>query len=157
MKGKPRWASGQFLYDLEQDLFGLVHPAEAPLIARLARLFSELPSTDQVFLPLGVGNHVDHQVTRQAAQLGFNMHYAVYYEEYPYSQVADAVTAIVNAENNWQMDVITLTEEALSAKIDAIACFTSQISTFFTGLEDMAHYVRGYNAAVGGERLWYKI
>lgn len=149
--------SGQFLYNSEQDLFGPVHPAEAPLIARLARLFSELPSTDQVFLPLGVGNHVDHQVTRQAAQLGLNRHFAAYYEEYPYSQIEDAVTVVVDAEDNWQMDLMSLTEDALSAKIEAIACFRSQISTFFTGLEDMAHHVRRYNSTLGGERLWYKI
>jgi LmbE family N-acetylglucosaminyl deacetylase len=148
--------SGKFLYTSEQDLFGPVHPTEAPLIGRLTRQFSKLPSTDQVFLPLGVGNHVDHQITRQAAQLGLNTRFTAYYEEYPYSQIENAVTTIVDAEDNWQMGLIPLTEDALSARIEAIACFGSQISTFFTGIEDMAHNVRRYNATVGGERLWYK-
>jgi LmbE family N-acetylglucosaminyl deacetylase len=148
--------SGQFLYNSEQDIFGAVNPVEAPLIARLVRLFSELPSTDQVLLPLGVGNHVDHQITRKAAQLVLSMRFTAYYEEFPYSQIENAVTTIVDAEDNWQVDLVPLTEDALSAKIEAIACFRSQISTFFTGIEDMAHNVRRYNATVGGERLWYK-
>jgi hypothetical protein len=43
---------------------------------------------------------------------------------------------------------------ALDAKIAAIACYHSQISTFWRDTEDMANGVRVDTERVGGEREW---
>jgi hypothetical protein len=54
-----------------------------------------------------------------------------------------------------------ISEAALQAKVEAIACYRSQISTFWDGLDEMAQSVRDYVRAVGNsgglpyaERLW---
>jgi hypothetical protein len=55
---------------------------------------------------------------------------------------------------------IGLDEEALRAKVRAIACYRSQISTFFKYEVEMAARVRAYAEGVGGgqpaERVWVR-
>jgi LmbE family N-acetylglucosaminyl deacetylase len=42
----------------------------------------------------------------------------------------------------------------MAAKIAAIACYSSQISTFFSGLDEMAQRLRAYAASVGRKKGW---
>ena len=142
-------------YNSDPDIFGPVHPAEFPLIEELAAQLSDLPPHGRVFAPLTIGNHVDHQLTRLAAEQCFADR-LVYYEEYPYVQRLGGVTAVIPAnDSHWQAQIIPLTAAALQRKIEAIAAYRSQLGNLFNGRDNMASLLRAYTQSIGGERIWH--
>lgn len=164
--------AGAPLYPGPTDMFGATHLADAVAVEALAAALAELPSAGQVYLPLGVGGHVDHLLTRRAGERVFAE--VTYYEDYPYTMEPGALaTALPPAERgNWQAEAMWLTEMALASKIEAVAAYRSQLSSFFTGLDDLAAKLREDGRrvkadataagekvpswAVGGERLWQR-
>ncbi len=148
-------------YTSETALFGPVALDEQDLIelvaVDLATLWKE---TDEaiVVMPLGLGNHVDHQIVRAAGDwLGSLDVPVVWYEDFPYAarpggaeQLA-ALTAGLRAET---ADI----SEVLDRKIAAIAAYASQVPVLFGAAEAMPAAVRAYAEAVGGgtpaERYW---
>ncbi|NEP59662.1 MAG: PIG-L family deacetylase, partial [Symploca sp. SIO2G7] len=151
------------LYTSDEQIFGDIHPDEARLVDNIAEMIDHLPCHSQLFIPLGVGNHVDHCLTRAAAEKVINCCHdpspkeVWYYEEYPYAQTKNATEDVLyQTKAIWQLNVIGITEMALSQRIRAIAQFQSQISTFFRSYDDMAAQVYRFVHEVGGERLWCK-
>ena len=55
----------------------------------------------------------------------------------------------------WQRSPAPVSEPALTAWLDAVAVYSSQISTFWSGVEEMKLAVKNYWAG-GGGRLWQK-
>jgi LmbE family N-acetylglucosaminyl deacetylase len=146
--------TGLAFYNSDPDIFGPVHPAEFPLIEELAVQLSNLPSHGRLFAPLTIGNHVDHQLTRLAAEKSFAGS-LLYYEEYPYVQRLGGVTAVIPTDTpHWQAQIIPLTAATLQTKIEAIAAYRSQLDNLFNGRDNMAQLVTTYTQAVGGERIW---
>jgi len=152
---RPDW-----YYASEQALFGAVHPAEQDLPVELAAVLSEFipPGKDvTLYAPLTVGNHVDHQLTLAAALILKAQGWCLkFYEDYPYVEAEGALSAalVARGADRWQPVVTPLDENNLAAKIEAIACYASQLGVLFGGAGAMAARVRGYVARVGGERLW---
>jgi LmbE family N-acetylglucosaminyl deacetylase len=148
-------SDGRFPYASEKALFEEIHPAEEALIAELAARLRALPlgQGGTVYAPLAVGHHVDHQIVRLAAQASGRP--LIYYEDFPYAQDPRAVQAALEA-GQWQAELMRLSERALEAKIAAIACYRSQISTFWADLAEMAAAVRAFPQRAGGpaERYW---
>jgi LmbE family N-acetylglucosaminyl deacetylase len=151
---RPHPASGEPLYQSEADIFGEIHPAELPLVADLTARLANLPPAERVLAPLTVGHHVDHQLTRQAAEACFGPRLE-YYEDYPYVQSANSLDFLPAAA--WEFSVMPVSPAALQARIEAILAYRSQISTFFTDRADLEGQVTGYAAAIGGERLWRQV
>jgi LmbE family N-acetylglucosaminyl deacetylase len=149
-------ATGKALYDSEEALFGPLHPAEQALAETLAGRLAQLPDSERVFAPLTAGHHVDHQLTRLAAEIWRGSR-LLYYEDYPYAQSPQATPAELVQDGRWRSSVTELSGEALAARIEAIACYRSQLSTFFRDYDDLARSVAEYVQATGGERLWYQI
>jgi len=144
----------QPLYPAWPDVIGPIHPADEKLIAQLVDQMTLFPPGGKVYAPLAVGNHVDHQVTRAAAERCFGGR-LLYYEDYPYVVDRAAFTAVIPSQlSSWQPQVVPVSTAALDAKIRAIAAFQSQISTFFTSEADLAQKVTEFTASVGGERVW---
>jgi LmbE family N-acetylglucosaminyl deacetylase len=148
--------SGAALYDSERALFGQLHPAERILARTLADTFSHLPGSDHILAPLTAGNHVDHQLTRLAAEIWLGDR-LTYYEEYPYALSPQAMPSDLGRQGCWQASTISISDEALAARIEAIARYESQLSTFFRDHEELVDSVTGYVQQVGGERLWRQI
>ncbi|MGD8804451.1 MAG: PIG-L family deacetylase [Chloroflexota bacterium] len=148
--------TGAALYDSEEALFDELHPAERALARTLADTLGRLPDSNRVLAPLTVGGHIDHQLTRLAAEiwLGDNL---TYYEEYPYALSPQAMPAEIVLEGRWRASTVPISDEALAARIEAIACYKSQLSTFFHDHEALIRSVSGYVHQVGGERLWHRI
>jgi LmbE family N-acetylglucosaminyl deacetylase len=148
-------------YASEQALFGPVHPAEQGLPGELAAALNELiPFGDGVTLyaPLTVGNHVDHQLAFAAAIIMKAQGWRVrFYEDYPYATNEGALSAALVARGitHWQPMVTPLSQDDLVAKVQAIACYESQLGVLFGSVESMALLVRGYISRLGGERLWW--
>ena len=150
------------LYPSEESLFGDVHPADyAPRLLQGIQI-PELETAATVYLPLGVGHHVDHQIARewgmtQARDIP-DKSALRFYAEFPYSN-ADRSTEIAIAEFGMPLERLDmpLHEADMRAKIDAIACFQSQISTFWDSLASMEADVRRAFSDESGqyvERFW---
>jgi LmbE family N-acetylglucosaminyl deacetylase len=143
-------------------MFGEIDPHD-PVLAQMHQIAGWLDPAAVIYAPLGAGHHVDHQLVRSAVLnwLRTRPEVAVFfYEEYPYSaEGADAVQAARNSLGEPTVPVVhSLSDEALEAKIQAIACYQSQISTFWDNVPEMAESVRQYAVQVGhgrcAERLW---
>jgi len=76
-----------------------------------------------------------------------------YYEDFPYAGAAPEQVRAVLGAGGWEARLTTLSEQALQAKITAIACYRSQISTFWSNLDELAAQVREFARKVGGRRL----
>ncbi len=140
--------AGAFLYASEDALWEQVHPAEDALIAELTGRFQRLPlhPGGSLHAPLAVGHHVDHQIVRRAAEsTGLQL---TYYEDYPYALNRSAVQTALS-DRRWLAQPISLSEEALEAKVAAIACYRSQISSFWADEAAMSTSVRGFT-----EQYW---
>lgn len=144
--------TGAHLYPSEESLFGPLHPAERRLVERLSRrLARNLPPEAQIVSPLALGNHVDHQLTRQAAeQTGRTLYY---YADYPYAAKAEEELEGLR-QSGWQSQVWPISPPALQAWIEAVWEHQSQISTFWNGREDVRAQITAYCQQMGGVRLW---
>ena len=143
-RGEPRRA--EWYYLSEADLFGELHPADQPLIADIVAAILELvPAGEEtrLYAPLALGHHVDHQLVNAAAwQLrGYGYGLALY-EDYPYADPQDAakythtepLTSVAHQPASLQPQLCLLAEADLSAKIDSIAAYGSQVPVLFGSL-----------------------
>ncbi|MCY3832274.1 MAG: PIG-L family deacetylase [Chloroflexi bacterium] len=158
-----RLAGDLALYPSEESLFADVHPADyAPRLLRGIQI-PELETARRVYLPLGVGHHVDHQIVRDwgLTQMRDIPDKSVlrFYVEFPYSK-ADRSTEMALATMDLKLEAAdsVLSEAEMQAKIRAIACYDSQISTFWDSLAAMEADVKRafYDSQTGAyvERLW---
>ncbi len=132
-----RSPGGAWLYDSESPIFGELSPSESSVVEAIA---DELPkvgplaSGAEIYIPFGVGNHVDHQLARVAsekwaAQTSRRLHH---YADYPYAQsVAGGVE-------------VRLSEAAKRAKIQAVRAYISQLSSFWANETAMVESVGGW-------------
>ena len=144
--------TGLPLYPSEESIFGGLHPAEAGTIPELSAMLAEqIPAGACVVSPLALGSHVDHLLTRQAAEkLALPLWY---YADYPYVlREMEQLTRL--ADQGWRPQHFPLVEGSLEAWQQAIAAHASQVSTFWPDLESMRKAVRAYNQSVPGSRLW---
>jgi LmbE family N-acetylglucosaminyl deacetylase len=152
-------AAGAPFYVSDADIFGPVAPAEMGFVDTLAAQMRALPATGQavgqVVAPLTVGNHVDHALTRLAAEQAFGVEKLLYYEDYPYAQQPAKLAQVLEPDDGrWVAEVVALDDAALRAKYDAVAAFRSQLSTFFQDRADLEAQIGDFAARVGGERRW---
>ncbi len=145
---------GTFYYTSEESLFGEVDLREKTLINRLAEEITPFISPDiQLIAPIGIGNHVDHQLTRQAAQVAGA--HLWYYAEVPY----------ILKEADWREKWLSGFRLALHVNISVYAlqrwqeaayAYRSQISTFW---QDGNHLRRDLESLVHqgeGGNLWQR-
>lgn len=145
------------LYTSNEDIFGLVHPTEAPLIEEIAQFFSSLPSAARVVAPLAIGNHVDHQLVHAGAARVWETD-LLYYEDYPYVQRhPQGLSDRLQPATSWRSYLISLPYAAVRARLAATRAYASQLSSLFNDDADLEASVRAQIARTGGERLWQKV
>lgn len=149
--------SGEPLYTSDEAIFGWVDPAEAALVQEIAEYLRGLPPAGRIVTPLTLGNHVDHQITRQAAELAFGRK-LYYYEDYPYVQRRpEALAELLGNDESWRSEEILLDPAALQARIAAVAAYQSQLPTLFGDAAQMEQRLAAQVQATGGERLWHRV
>jgi LmbE family N-acetylglucosaminyl deacetylase len=175
-RGRP--AQGEWFYTNGTKLFGEIHPADLSLAGTIAEAILELvPQTDEtpvIYAPLAVGHHVDHQLVYEAAgQLTRMGRTVVFYEDYPYvdpaypysqAPVGDdkpyslQATLAAKQAAHLQPQLRPLSETDLTAKINSVRAYTSQLDMLFGGEDAVANYIRSYTLDVGqgkpAERVW---
>jgi len=156
--------AGAWLYPTLEALFGAVHPADEARPAALAEVVAGvLPVRGEVTVqaPLGVGSHVDHQLTHAAARHLMGRGIAVwFYEDYPYAERPGELDRALAVQRALRLQplLIPLTESQLSARIAAIGAYRSQLGGLFRDGASPEEAVRRHALEVGGgapaERVW---
>lgn len=143
---------GAYLYPDREAIFAALHPVEAELVRHVSQKLREMLSPEaELVCPLTLGGHVDHQLTRQAAEaLGRRMWY---YADYPY--VAEHSEQIVMLEaSGWKRQRFSISTAALEAWFQAVAAHQSQISTFWHDIPAMQAAIQSYRDQFEGAILW---
>lgn len=146
-------------YTTRESLFG-TPVADDPLRPALENYIAEVrrraPSA-ALYAPLGVGFHVDHQITHSAA-LAIAGDALTLYEDFPYAMYAGAVETRQSALTTPFQPHVVAIDTTLAPKIEAIAAYSSQIDELFR-TEPMPQAVRAYHTRIAGahgaaERIW---
>jgi len=163
--------SGAALYTTSEAIFGDVHPDDPATPETLEQDFlaayPHLAPEVALYAPLGVGHHVDHQLVRgMALRLAarFRLHNVYFYEEFPYARDGAAVRLRAVSELAQAMRAhpehfglravlhkVVIDEQALARKIEASACYRSQVDSFWADLDELERVFRDYHALSGGE------
>jgi LmbE family N-acetylglucosaminyl deacetylase len=143
-----------FLYPDREAIFGGLHPLEDVLVRQLAHRLGEfLPGMAELVCPMGLGGHVDHQLTFAAAEfLGRPLWY---YADYPYAVQPGIEIAALEA-NGWRKQQFPISPAAMEAWIQAVAAHKSQISTFWPDFSAMQTALQAYHDLFNGAVLWKK-
>jgi LmbE family N-acetylglucosaminyl deacetylase len=160
---------GGWLYPEEEALWNSVHSAD-PLGRNGAeslavRLDQIIPPGDAatIYAPLGVGNHVDHQIVHTAGRRLMELgHQVVFYEDYPYAERPGASDQAVIAARvgRWRVECLPLSAMDLAVKTSALGYYRSQMSILFGGSEAMPNriwtFATSRSPQVGlAERIWW--
>lgn len=152
-------------YAANEQLFGPVAPAD-PLAKQVAPQLADLATrfpTATFYAPLGVGNHVDHQIAHSAAHvLGQQGCSIAYYEDFPYVATPGALMqclSALGAQVAFQ-PVVQIIDATIAQKLAAIAAYRSQLGMLFGDQAAMETTVKNYAAGLAtpgssyAERLW---
>ena len=143
-----RGPDGEPLY---LDIYVGLHEAEAGLPYQIAQtIASRLKPDDQIICQLGVGRHIDHVLVRQAVEkLNRPL---VYTADIPYlfwkpEQLAPLVVGMKESLH-------AITEAGLSAWVEAVLAYKSQISMLFDSPDKVREEIRSYYSERGGFPVW---
>lgn len=150
-----RSPGGEHFYQQGADIFSGLDPREAGLIDEVKdALLALLPDQAKLIVPLGIGNHVDHEVTRKAVtRLGRDL---FYYADYPYAREPEGqeILRIMGESDEWQPEQAPLSEEGLERWWQTARAYGSQLSTFWEDEEALRQDLRDFSVTIGGFRLW---
>lgn len=153
-------------YLSDEALFGALLAADFPLAEQIVTAVTTLPAikspVDTVFyVPLAIGEHVDHQLVYHAGQLLASRGRRVFaYEDFPYALLGDAAerrhASIKSEVGSPEVRSIAAT---LTRRLDAIAAYGSQLPVIFRFTDDWRATVAASARAIGGgtvaaERFW---
>jgi LmbE family N-acetylglucosaminyl deacetylase len=140
--------SGDAYYDSEEAIFGEIHPDEAGLIDEVSQMLQrECEGVTHIYAPVGYGGHVDHRLTRKAVdQLNRKIYF---YRELPYA-VRDGEVPEELCLPEGEPVLIPLKDDEISAWIEAVRLYDSQISTFWADPQVMDDDLRSIYALLGG-------
>jgi len=149
-----RLPNGEAVIKNRADLFGQISPGETDLISFITGIVEDtLHPADRLVCPLSVGGHVDHRLVRAAVEAIERPLW--YYADYPYT---------ILPEFHFQLDKWVpagarrlhhpLSERGLAAWQAGVACYASQISTFWESADEMRAAVADYAQTGLGSTLW---
>lgn len=135
-------------YDSDDALFGTLLPEDEATVAEVADALAALGG-EQMFVPLGLGNHVDHQIVFRAGQRLAARGVEVWaYADVPYVLGAHADPAENGALGEARLTY--LDNDAWERRVAAIACYRSQLPVIFRDYGDHRVALDRYLRAVGG-------
>ena len=152
-------------YNSDSELFGALRDEEMELASHLADEIRQLPEWDEntlVFVPLGAGNHVDHQLVFEAGRRLASQGVKVYaYEDCPYAiHTPGGVSARLATLGDAVGEPVTVPiGPMLERRLEAIACYRTQVPVIFRFTSDFRKAIGDFARAIGGghgpaERFW---
>jgi LmbE family N-acetylglucosaminyl deacetylase len=153
-------------YYSDPTIFGPVadgDPLAAELSALLVVLSQRCPDAT-IYVPLGIGHHVDHQAAFLAGVAAHNFDLPiVFYEDFPYVRTPGALESRFSEIGvNLEPEDIAI-DDTFELKLDAIDRYTTQVERIFGSSEDMREGTRLFAAKRApsghhyGERLWRRV
>ncbi len=150
---------GRRLYPAPWSYHRAPDASEGDVPLRIAGEVSTLSSSGaRVYLPLALGRHVDHVLTRRSDQALKQQGYEVfYYEEFP--EVLNSRQARHLVERGWRPWMVPLSSHDLSIKVKALQAYKTLVPLFFGNLYEMRRRIQDYMYTVSGlgypaERFW---
>ena len=154
---------GTPLVNDEPDIFRFSEAEEQPLIEKVTADLIEVISqteADKVFVPLALGWHRDHVLTRhvaeRAVQLAKGSPRLQYYEDIPYA--IEAPHDLPEATQDMSAEVFDLTSTEMAARLEAISRYVSQEEILWHDGGGLLPAIRKYATRVGdgtpAERYW---
>ena len=111
---------------------------------------------DFIFVPLGIGNHIDHLLTNSIGQIisQETILPIIYYEDLPYAArvYSSEVTKHIKYVDKNLVSIDIILGHHLAKKLENIKLYHSQITKKI--LIDIESYARYIDNNYGGERLW---
>ncbi|MGA7672560.1 MAG: PIG-L family deacetylase [Nitrolancea sp.] len=154
-------------YTSDEAIFGAVNANEDDLATQIVdelvtRLPYSLSSYDQIYVPLAIGNHVDHQLTFHAGRVLASCGHEVWgYEDFPYAgdpAWQGAIRERTASLGCGDARLIRLSEADVARKVEAVHCYASQLGVIFRFQGDPESAIRRYASTVGegkpAERYW---
>ena len=152
-------------YAADCELFGPLLPSEEGLIPLIADEIASLPEWERgttVYVPLGVGGHVDHQLAFAAGRALAGRGLPVFaYEDCPYAiHTPDSVgRRLAQLGGQVGPPLLVPIGGTLDRRIAAIAAYATQVPVIFRFTDDMPGAIARHAARVGGalgpaERYW---
>lgn len=134
---------GGFMYRTAQP--AQWHPQEARMINSVTKtLKRDLLESDIVISPLAIGRHVDHVITRHAAEQA-RIPNLMYYPDVPYNELfTEQVPAAIEGLASI---AYTLTAEQIDDWISAVKCYTTQIPMLERAVGSLPPLIRDYAAS----------
>ena len=148
-------ADGEPLYT--EDLFAgefpaPPHPADDALINRITSVLQENSRDDDILVcPLGIGNHPDHLIVRQAVEI--TGHPLMYYADIPYA--LEHPEQLAEMTENLSAREYPILEGEMQIWQEAVAAYESQNVVLFGGDEQMKDAIRQYWSATQGIQLYH--
>ncbi len=150
------------LYLSDDELFGPVKSEDAPIADGIIETLGGLIRSvrpSRIYLPLGAGEHVDHQICSaleaRLRTLGLDV---LFYEDFPYAATPDAVEKRVARWMDRLRPLVVSIGETIETRLAAIRCYRSQLSTIFRHYGQPDDVVREFARSVGAgdyaERFW---
>ena len=158
--------TGRALYASEAPIFGKIDPLETALVEALAaELADRLRKPVELLIPMGLGGHVDHRLTRAAAQALIDQHGFDQplwnYLDFPYVLqtlgASEQVRSLANLRADGTWHHFDLDPEAIQAWGEAISMYESQSSTFWRSPAELMAAVQGYARRLAGAALFQNI
>lgn len=148
-----RLPGGSPVVQSDSALFQPLDPGEAPLAASLAEMLSALLAPDdRLVSPLTLGGHMDHRLTRAAAETLARPLW--FYADFPYI-VLDKIDVARWVQPGWQAVPQPVSADGLAAWQNAITAYRSQVSTFWQDEAAMRAQMQAYwRGNLGASTLW---
>lgn len=151
-------------YLSDEALFGPLLPRDVPTIAEVGAAVEALLEREAeptIYVPLGIGEHVDHQVVYRAgralAAAGWRV---LAYDDFPYAVLGDATARrLARVAGEIGPPILRPIDRTLERRIAAIGAYRSQLPVIFRFTDDWRATVAASAAVLtedGGvaERFW---
>ena len=143
----------------EEDLWQPLHPGEDNQLNQLVEVvYMAVRKGARLVSPLGLGQHVDHTLTRRAAELAAGDRPDIqlaYYADFPY--VMKVLREREEFDGSLRAETTTVSPTGLQAWGDGIALYASQLSSFWKGEGEMRSQLADYVSGQGGFRLYWNL
>jgi LmbE family N-acetylglucosaminyl deacetylase len=139
--------TGGALYPTEEALTSPVSPSEADLIQRVAERLQAACPPGRLYSPLAIGGHVDHRLTRAAAErLGRPLWY---YRDFPYASRAASYPDDLPRPPAREA-FLQLSAEEIQTWAAAVSEYRSQLSTFWPDEYSLYQEIRTFHDEASG-------
>jgi LmbE family N-acetylglucosaminyl deacetylase len=132
--------NSNYIYFNVEDITSNKYKIENNTIERIKnRLYERLNTLDigNIFVPLGIGRHVDHIIVRKCVEEIFKNNSSIYYyEDIPYVHLNNDLKWKPELINGLDSKIFEIAEDDWILKLNGIKCYESQISISWGNIEN---------------------